>query len=410
MSKIDELIKELCPNGVEWKKLGEVCNFQNGFAFKSKYFRDNGHAIIRITNIDNNIIDLNDVIYFDKTDYKEDLRPFEVYNGDIMVAMSGATTGKIGIYRGFDICYINQRVGAFRPKENLHNGYLYHYLTSKVNEMYILAGGGAQPNLSSTKLMSTLEIPLPPLAIQEEIVRILDKFVEQQEQLEKLIELRKKQYEYYREELLRPKEGEEWERKTLGEIGTFVRGNGLQKTDFTEEGCPCIHYGQVHTYYGFSTTITKSFCREELYVKLKKASYGDLIIATTSEDVDACCKATVWLGEGEVGISGDSYLFSHNQDPIFIAHLFRTKSFSDQKRMVATGAKVVRVSGDSMAKFVFQIPSSLIRQQEIADALDKFESSIASLTSALDASKARYAHYRDQLLNFELLSSNQIVS
>ena len=170
MNKIEKLIKELCPNGVEWKKLGEVCAFQNGFAFKSQYFKENGNAIIRITNINNNIIDLNDVVYFDKSDYKENLSLYEIHNGDVLVAMSGATTGKIGIYKGDNTCYLNQRVGTFRPFYNiLSNQYLYHFLTTKVNDMYLLAGGGAQPNLSSIKLMSSLQIPLPPLPIQTEI-------------------------------------------------------------------------------------------------------------------------------------------------------------------------------------------------------------------------------------------------
>ena len=182
---------------MEWKKLGDVCTFQNGFAFKSQFFKENGNAIIRITNINKNTIDLNDVVFFDKSDYRENLSIYEIHNGDILVAMSGATTGKIGVYKGLDTCYLNQRVGTFRPFcDILSNQYLYHFLTTKVNDMYLLAGGGAQPNLSSIKLMSSLQIPLPPLPIQTEIVRILDKFVEQQEQLERLIELRKKQYEY----------------------------------------------------------------------------------------------------------------------------------------------------------------------------------------------------------------------
>ena len=64
MSKLDELIKELCPNGVEYKKLGEVCNFQNGFAFKSALFKENGEAILRITNISNGVINEEDLKYF----------------------------------------------------------------------------------------------------------------------------------------------------------------------------------------------------------------------------------------------------------------------------------------------------------------------------------------------------------
>lgn len=399
MSKIDDLIKELCPNGVEWKKLGEVCNFQNGFAFKSKYFRDNGHAIIRITNIDNNIIDLNDVIYFDKTDYKEDLRPFEVYNGDIMVAMSGATTGKIGIYRGFDICYINQRVGAFRPKENLHNGYLYHYLTSKVNEMYILAGGGAQPNLSSTKLMSTLEIPLPPLPIQEEIVRILDKFVEQQEQLEKLIELRKKQYEYYREELLTPKEGEEWETVSIGDLGTITRGRRFVRDDVRSSGMPCIHYGDMYTYYGITARTTKTFLDRDFPKKMQYAKKGDVVVVGAGENDLDIGVGTVWEGDEPTAVHDACYILEHKQNPKYIAYFLRTNNYHQQLRKFVSEGKICSISGTGLGSCLIPLPS-LAKQQEIVDSLDRFEANISVMKSALVASKKRYEHYREELLKF----------
>ncbi len=74
------------------------------------------------------------------------------------------------------------------------------------------------------------------------------------------------------------------EYKKLGEVGTFTRGSGIQKKDFVTEGRPCIHYGQVYTYYGLSTFKTKSFISEELYASRKKANTGDLVIATTSEN------------------------------------------------------------------------------------------------------------------------------
>jgi type I restriction enzyme S subunit len=93
--------------------------------------------------------------------------------------MSGATTGKIGYYNYDDVSYLNQRVGKFKPNGKvLLNRYLYHILLANTGALYILAGGGAQPNLSSTKLMDTFSIPLPPLPIQEEIVKILDRFAE----------------------------------------------------------------------------------------------------------------------------------------------------------------------------------------------------------------------------------------
>ncbi len=77
----------------------------------------------------------------------------------------------------------------------------------------------------------------------------------------------------------------------MGEIGTFIRGNGLQKKDFTESGVGCIHYGQIYTHYGTFATKTKSFVSPEFAKKLRKAHYGDLIIATTSENVEDVGKA-----------------------------------------------------------------------------------------------------------------------
>ena len=199
---------------VEWKTLGEVCGFKNGFAFKSSLFRDIGCPIIRITNIDGKNVTLNDVKYFDSSDYKEEMNSFIVDSGDILVAMSGATTGKIGFYSEKRVAYINQRVGKFIPKpKSLNNRYLYHNLLSRSQEMLIMAGGGAQPNLSSNALMDKLRIPIPypkdperSLAAQARIAAILDKFDTMthsiSEGLPREIELRQKQYEYYRNLLL----------------------------------------------------------------------------------------------------------------------------------------------------------------------------------------------------------------
>lgn len=215
--------------------------------------------------------------------------------------------------------------------------------------------------------------------------------------LQKELEQRQKQFEYYCENLVGSAKGEV---KTLGEIGRMERGTGLQKSDFRDTGVPCIHYGQIHTYYNTVATETKSFCSEELAKKLRKAKPGDLLIATTSEDVEACCKATVWLGEGEVAYSGDSFKFSHNQNPKYIAYLFKTEAFSKQKRLCATGAKVVRVSGAAMEKFKFSFPS-LETQQEIVDKLDTFEALISNIKQEIELRQKQYEYYREKLLTFE---------
>lgn len=187
--------------------LGELCDFRNGFAFKSSLFKTSGKKIIRITNITGSRVLLEDVKYFDDADYANvNLEPFKISKGNILIAMSGATTGKIGIYENKENAYLNQRVGMFIPKGKILNKYLYYILSGMSEEIYIMAGGGAQPNLSSKQLMEKVAIPLPSLSEQARIVSILDKFEalinDLSQGLPAEIEAVQKQYEYYRNKLL----------------------------------------------------------------------------------------------------------------------------------------------------------------------------------------------------------------
>lgn len=187
--------------------------------------------------------------------------------------------------------------------------------------------------------------------------------------------------------------------KTLGEVGEFIRGNGLQKADLTEVGVPAIHYGQVHTYYGIWTEATKSFTDPALAAKLRRARPGDLIIATTSEDDAAVAKATAWLGEVEVAVSGDAYIYRHAIDPRYVAYFFHSDHFQGQKVRYITGTKVRRISGDSLAKVRIPVPPLEV-QREIVRILDQFTQLEAELEAELEARRRQYEHYRDLLLTF----------
>ena len=145
--------------GWEIKKLGEVCDFQNGFAFKSNSFKPIGSPVLRISNIQNNAIDFENLVYIDVADYKEDLSKYEVNSGDLLIAMSGGTTGKIGINNTDTVFYLNQRVGMFHPKKTLIKPLLYYFLSTKVEENLRISAGSAQPNLSTEQIKS-FEIPI----------------------------------------------------------------------------------------------------------------------------------------------------------------------------------------------------------------------------------------------------------
>lgn len=187
-------------------KLGDIFDFQNGFAFKSRLFKESGNAILRIANIKENQISTDNLVFFDEADYKENLSPYIVRQNDIVIAMSGATTGKIGVNVTPFNFYLNQRVGKFIPKENIVlSRYLYHLLLQMSEEIYAISEGGAQPNLSSEKLKK-LTAYIPPISEQKRIVKVLDTFAylctDLSSGLPAEIEARQKQYEYYRDNLL----------------------------------------------------------------------------------------------------------------------------------------------------------------------------------------------------------------
>ena len=188
--------------------------------------------------------------------------------------------------------------------------------------------------------------------------------------------------------------------QTLGEIGEFIRGNGIQKRDFRDSGFGCIHYGQIYTYYGLFADHTKSFIDPNLAEKRKKAYKGDLVIATTSENEEDVCKACAWLGEEPIAISGDAYIFRHHQNPKYISYCFQSELFQSQKKKYITGTKVLRVNGGAMAKIHVPVPPLPV-QEEIVRILDSFSSLEAELEAELEARRKQYTHYRDELLKFE---------
>lgn len=194
------------------------------------------------------------------------------------------------------------------------------------------------------------------------------------------------------------------EYRALGDVGVFVRGGGLQKADFVETGMPCVHYGQIHTRFGISVKEAVTFVSEAQFARLKHADYGDLLIATTSEDDEAVGKATAWLGDGEVAISGDMFYYRHNLDPKYVSYFFASSSFQDQKRPYLTGAKVRRIADKGLSRIQIPVPPLEV-QREIARILDQF----TTLEAELEARRVQYEHYRNHLLSYESLATRSPV-
>lgn len=187
--------------------------------------------------------------------------------------------------------------------------------------------------------------------------------------------------------------------KPLAEIGTFIRGNGLQKKDFTDSGVGCIHYGQIYTHYGTFASKTISFVSEDLAKNLLKVDCGDIVLACTSENIDDVAKAVAWLGDEQIVTGGHSVVFKHKENPKYIAYFMQTASFFNQKKKYAYGAKVIDIKTDDLAKIIIPIPPMPV-QEEIVRILDRFADYSAQLQAELQARKAQYEFYRNHLLAF----------
>lgn len=171
----------------EWEqvRLGELAKLQGGYAFKSSMFKEKGIPIVRISNILPEITDYNqEFVYYDEIKISDN---FMVQYGDILIAMSGATTGKVGIYKKNEIAYLNQRVGKFvnLDKSKLDYGYLYYLVTSTKFKTQLTEelATGAQPNISS-KQIENFKFKIPSINEQISISKILaqfDKFISLQE-------------------------------------------------------------------------------------------------------------------------------------------------------------------------------------------------------------------------------------
>lgn len=392
---------------VEWKEISSLGEYFGGLTGKTKKDFENGNAkFITYMNVFlNPSLDVNTV---GMVHINERERQNKVQKGDVLFSGSSETPDEAGMS-----CvvtddlegdyYMNSFCFGLRlnnPEQfNLH--YFKHILRSYNIRKAIskTANGVTRFNISKASF-GKVQIPIPSLSEQNRIVGILDTFTDSIENLKQQIAQRRKQFEFYRDQLLDLNGKEGVEMKTLGEIGTFIRGTGIQKADFVEEGFPCIHYGQIHTKYGLSATETFSFVNEKLYNKSKKATKGDVVLATTSEDAEGVAKPVVWLGDDDVAISGDAYIYHHNQNGKYLAHLFLSHKFMLFKIKNATGTKVVRISGDNMAKYEFGLPS-IEEQNRIVSILDTFEASISNLEALLAQRQKQYDYYRNKLLTFE---------
>lgn len=409
MSRIDDALKKLAPSGVQFKMLGDIATLVRGNGMPKIELTEEGVGAIHYGQIYTRYgawttttvsfvtpesaarlatVEPGDIIITNTSENVEDVGKAVAWIGEESIVTGGhATVVKHDQDPKF-LSYWFQSESFFAQKKALATG-------TKVIDV-------------SAKQLAKVRIPLPPREVQHEIVKILDSFIELEKELEKELkkemEARHVQYAHYRDELLTFLDTPDVRRVPIGEFAELVRGNGMPKADFTEEGVPAIHYGQIYTHYDTWATETKSFVAESTAAKLAKVDKGDVVITNTSENIQDVGKAVAWLGERQAVTGGHATVIKHGENPKYLTYYFQTTEFDAAKRRHATGTKVIDVSAKGLAKIEIPLPPRE-EQDRLVGILDKLNSVVndlrCNLPAELNARRLQYAYYRERLLTFE---------
>jgi type I restriction enzyme S subunit len=383
MSRLDDLITELCPDGVEHKKIGDIANVARGVrVVKSQLTTEGAYPVYQ-----NSITSMG---YYDK---------FNCPAGTTFVISAGAA-GEIGYssvdFWAADDCFY------FDCPINLNSRYLFHSLLCQEEHIFSRVRRASIPRLARA-VVEGLVIPVPPLPVQQEIVRILDKFTtleaELEAELEVELEARKKLCAYYKDYMLTF--SDDVPMVMLSEIASdMYRGSGIKRDEITDDGNPCARYGEIYTTYN----IWFDTCVSHTHKGKKTFEHGDILFAITGESVEEIAKSCTYIGHEKCFAGGDIVVMKHKQNPKYIAYALSTSDAQAQKSKGKVKSKVVHSSIPALKDIQIPLPT-LAEQERIVTILDRFDTITNALTSVLPAEIAarrkQYEYYRDQLLTFK---------
>ena len=391
MSKLQDFIQKLCPDGVEYKKLGDVCELSRGKVYSKTYIVENAGEYPVYSSQTANNGELGRISTFD-------------YDGEYLTwTTDGAYAGTIFHRKGkFSITNV---CGLISIKiTDLSIRFLYYWLSIKAKE-HVYSGMG-NPKLMSNQMIP-IEVPIPPLKVQEEIVKILDRFAEYAAELQAELQARQEQYEYYRNKLLsfsdinREHTDVTWMK--MSEIGSFIRGKRFVRTDIVNDGVPCIHYGDMYTYYGLYATQSKGWLRNELASKMRYAQKNDVVIVAAGENKEDIGIGLAWLGDEPAAVHDACFIFRSNLYPQYVSHYLRSNYYHRQIVKYVSEGKICSISAKGLGNAIIPIPT-YEEQVRIATLLNNFEALVSDLSQGLPAEitavQEQYEYYRNKLLSF----------
>ena len=403
MSRLDELIKELCPNEVEYKELKDLCIISRGKVISKDYIRDNPGDFPVYSSQTENEGNLGNISTYD-------------YDGEYLTwTTDGANAGTV-FYRNTKFNVTNV-CGLLKVKvEEMISKFLYYFLVIKAPE-YVNRGMG-NPKLMSN-VMEKIKVPIPPLEVQNEIARILDDYTKSVEELKEKLNTelitRKKQYSWYRDYLLK------FENKVkivkLGELFEFKNGINKEKSSFGK-GTPIINYVNIYKknkiYFEDLQGLVEATDDELIRYKVKR---GDVFFTRTSETIEEIGFTSVLLEDIENCVFSGFLLRARPLTdlllPEYCAYCFSTSSMRNAIIRKSTYTTRALINGTSLSQIEIPLPPLEV-QKRIVEVLDNFEKTCKELnielSSEIEKKQKEYEFYRNYLLTFEEKSRQAILA
>ena len=377
MTHIEQLIQDLCPQGVEWKTIGETLGVNRGRRLtKSELSEDGSYEV-----------------YHGSKDtplgcYTESNAPKDT----VIIVNTGGIGGVKYLDKDF---WCSDGSFWLGHSDLINNKFAYYFLSRYEDYFESQKRVGGVPTIDR-KVVENFEIPIPPLEIQKKIVECLDKFSALAAELQAELQMRRKQYEYYRTHLLTPHsesnsadntdDAANWEWKTLGEVATLSRGKVYSKEYLRDNA------GE-YPVYSSQTANNGELGRINTY------DYDGKYLTWTT---DGAYAGTVFRREGKFSITNVCGLISNIDEFLSIDFLFYWLN-KVAKSYVYQGMGNPKLMSNIMATIKIPIPP-LAEQERIVSILDKFEALTTSLSDGIPAEQAaqqkRYEYYRDLLLTF----------
>ena len=407
MSKLEELIKQLCPNGVKYKRLDEVFESFNGMTGVSNKWKENGNCqFIEYMNAYKNLKINIKLLPFATV---KKLQQNTLQKGDILLTCASETPDECAVSSVIedeikDNVFLDDHLFGIRVKKDMkseiNTTFINYYMhTNNFRKKINKAVRGVTRFYISIDEFMKICIPVPPLEVQCEIVHILDDFTLLSAELSAELKARKRQYEYYKNKIFNNKNVKYMRLEEIGQVKMCKRI--LKKQTNSISGIPFYKIGT------FGKEPDAYISKETYKDYLKKYNHpkkGDILIS---------CAGTIGrtvVYDGKPAYFQDSNIVWLEHDESIVLNKYLLYSYSLNPWNISNGGTIARLYNDNILKAVIPVPT-IEDQIKIIKVLDNFDKICNSLMDGLpaeiEARQKQYEYYRDKLLTFKELKVNE---